>query len=61
MRDTSSLERKVLTVKEVSDYLKIPISTIYNLAREGKLRAVKFGKHWRFLEEEILARFDKKV
>jgi len=48
---------KVMTVKEVSDFLKIPLSTIYDLVQKGKIRGVKFGKHWRFLEEDILAYF----
>ncbi len=57
MRETNGFERKIMTVKEVSHYLKIPISTIYSLARQGRLRAVKFGKHWRFLEEDIVRNF----
>lgn len=43
-----------MTIKEVSAYLRIPVSTIYDLAGKGKIRGVKFGKHWRFLEEDIL-------
>ena len=34
---------KVMTVKEVSEYLKIPLSTVYDLTKKGKLRAIKFG------------------
>ena len=37
----------------LTDLLRIPISTIYDLACRGKIRGVKFGKHWRFLEEDI--------
>ena len=38
----------VLTLKELSDYLKIPESTIYKLVREGKIPAHKIGRQWRF-------------
>ncbi len=43
----------ILTVDEISDYLKIPRSTIYKLVREGKIPAQKIGRHWRFRKEAI--------
>ena len=49
--------KRVMSIKEVSEFLKIPLSTIYELAYKGKLRGVKFGRHWRFLEEDILSYF----
>ena len=45
---------KIMGIQEVSAYLKIPVSTIYYLAQRGKIKGAKFGRHWRFLEEEIL-------
>jgi excisionase family DNA binding protein len=38
----------IFTVEEAARYLKIPISSIYKLAQEGKIPAQKVGKHWRF-------------
>ncbi|MGB3716412.1 MAG: helix-turn-helix domain-containing protein [Candidatus Promineifilaceae bacterium] len=38
----------VLTVPEVSEYLKLGESTVYRLAKEGKLPARKVGGVWRF-------------
>jgi excisionase family DNA binding protein len=38
----------VLTIAELSKYLKISRSTLYKLAPEGKLPAQKVGRHWRF-------------
>ncbi len=46
-----------MTVKEVSEFLRIPLSTIYFLVERGKLPGAKFGRQWRFLEEDILAYF----
>jgi len=43
----------VLTIDEISDYLKIPKSTVYKLVREGKIPANKIGRHWRFSKEAI--------
>ena len=45
---------RVMTINKVSVFLRIPISTIYLLAKQGKLKGAKFGKHWRFLEGDIL-------
>jgi excisionase family DNA binding protein len=43
----------VLTIEELSVYLKIPKSTLYKLVREGKIPAQKVGRHLRFLRESI--------
>lgn len=43
----------VLTVKEVSTYLRLAESTIYKLAQEGQLPGRKVGGAWRFSREEI--------
>ena len=45
---------KVMTIKDVSNLLKIPVSTLYVLAKQGKLKGGKFGRQWRFLEQDIL-------
>lgn len=38
----------VMTVKEVSGYLRLAESTVYKLASEGKLPGRKVGGKWRF-------------
>jgi excisionase family DNA binding protein len=43
----------VLTIEELSDYLKIPKSTLYKLVREGKIPCQKIGRHWRFHKEAV--------
>ncbi len=43
----------VLTIEELSAYLKIPKSTLYKLVREGKVPCRKIGRHWRFRKEAI--------
>lgn len=43
----------VLTIDELSDYLKIPKSTLYKLLQEGKVPGQKVGRHWRFHREVI--------
>ncbi|NPV06033.1 MAG: helix-turn-helix domain-containing protein [Syntrophaceae bacterium] len=43
----------VLTIEELSLYLKIPKSTLYKLVREGKIPSQKVGRHLRFHRESI--------
>jgi len=46
-----------MTAREVADPLKMPLSTIYQLARRGELPARRLGRTWRFLRprlEELL-------
>ena len=45
---------KIVTVKEVGQYLKLSESTIYKLASNGEIPGFKIGDSWRFDMEEIL-------
>ena len=45
--------REIMTIKELSEYLKIAKSTLYKLAQEGRLPGQKVGRHWRFHKETI--------
>lgn len=44
----------IMTIEEVAEYLKIPKSTIYILAQEGKIPCQKVGRQWRFHKEAIV-------
>ena len=50
----------ILNIKEVADFLRIPVSTIYKLAQDGKVPAVKVGKHWRFMKRDLELLFEQK-
>jgi len=41
-------EEMVMTVEEVSDYLRLGKSTVYKLVQEGELPGRKVGGAWRF-------------
>jgi excisionase family DNA binding protein len=43
----------ILTIENLSSYLKIPKSTLYKLAQDGKLPGQKIGKDWRFRRDVI--------
>ena len=44
---------QVLTIEEASKYLRIPLSSLYKLAQDGKIPCQKVGRHWRFRKETI--------
>ena len=39
---------EILTIDETAELLKIPRSSVYRLAQQGKIPAKKVGRHWRF-------------
>ena len=43
----------VMTLNETSQYLRIPVSTLYKLAQESKVPCQKVGRHWRFRRETL--------
>lgn len=44
----------VLTVPEVSEFLRVSTETVYRLAQRGELRGRKIGRIWRFKREDVL-------
>ena len=49
---------EVMTAGEVAELLRMPISTVYELARKGVIPASRLGRTWRFLRprlEQMLA------
>jgi excisionase family DNA binding protein len=46
-------DSELLTASEVGERLRLPLSTVYYLAKEGKLRGFRIGRAWRFPVTEI--------
>ena len=47
------MKDKVLTVQEVSTYLRVHPSTIYRMLKKNQLPAFRVGSDWRFTVEAI--------
>jgi excisionase family DNA binding protein len=48
----------ILTVEEVAEVLKLPVSWVYEHTRTSsanRIPAFKLGKYWRFRESDVLA------
>lgn len=41
-------EGRLLTVSEVAELLRINKSTVYRMAKQGRLPATRVGRQWRF-------------
>lgn len=44
----------ILTIEEAADLLRIPLSSVYKLAQQGRIPAQKVGRHWRFYRPTLL-------
>ncbi len=55
------MSKEIMTIKEVTEYLKMNYRTVYRLAEKGEIPAFKLGKNWRvrkdlldkWIEEQI--------
>ncbi|MFZ0245394.1 helix-turn-helix domain-containing protein [Candidatus Binatus sp.] len=47
------MKSRVLTVQEVSGYLRVHSSTIYRMLKKNQLPAFRVGSDWRFTVEAI--------
>jgi excisionase family DNA binding protein len=58
MSDADEKPPELMTVKETSQYLRIPLPTVYYLVQRGQLPAVQIGGRWRIkrslLDRDIL-------
>ena len=45
----------VLNLEETAQYLRVSNQTVYNMIRDGRIKAYKVGREWRFLRADILA------
>jgi excisionase family DNA binding protein len=43
----------VMTAGEVAELLRMPLSTVYELARRGLIPAHRIGRRWRFIRREV--------
>jgi len=49
------LDSRLLTAVDVSELLRVPVSTVYELARSGRLPCLRIGRAVRFSREDLEA------
>jgi excisionase family DNA binding protein len=55
----SAIEKEVLTVSQVADYLQLSEMTTYKLVQEGKIPAFKIGRSWRVKKDDLEALIER--
>ena len=53
MQEMQELTSDLLTAQQVQRLLRVDKSTVYRMASDGRLPAVKVGKQWRFSSKAI--------
>jgi excisionase family DNA binding protein len=52
-RNTMRPDAKVITIGELTEYLRVHRSTVYRLLKKGQLPGFRMGSDWRFNREDI--------
>ena len=55
----SVLQKEILTVREVADYLRVSRVTIWRWCQEGILPASRIGRNWRIRRDDLLQLLDE--
>ncbi len=48
----------ILSIREVSEFLKVKEQTVYRLVQQGKLPGVKIGGQWKIKKSHLDKMFD---
>lgn len=54
------MDDRIMTLEEVSKYLKLHKATVYKMAQAGRIPASKVGKVWRFKRAKIEVWLDRR-
>ncbi|MFC7063459.1 helix-turn-helix domain-containing protein [Halobacillus seohaensis] len=47
------MERDIMTISQVAEYLQLNEMTVYKLANERRIPAFKIGSHWRMKKTDL--------
>lgn len=45
----------ILNLNETADYLRVSKQTVYNMIKNGRIKAYKVGREWKILRSDIVA------
>jgi len=49
------MDNEILTIEQAAEFLQVPRSTLYKIARQGQVPCRKVGRHWRFSRSALIA------
>ncbi len=47
------MEKEIMTISQVAEYLQLSEMTTYKLVQEGKIPGFKIGRHWRIKRDDL--------
>nr|WP_285839971.1 helix-turn-helix domain-containing protein [Alkalihalophilus marmarensis] len=47
------MDKEIMTVTQVAEYLQLSEMSTYKLVQNGKIPAFKIGRHWRVKKEDL--------
>jgi excisionase family DNA binding protein len=54
MNPPMALDQEILTLKGVSELLRVHPSTVHRMIREGRIPAFRIGLEWRFRTDRLM-------
>lgn len=45
----------ILNLNETADYLRVSKQTVYNMIKDGRIKAYKVGREWKILRSDVVA------
>ena len=46
-------DERLMSIKELAEYLQLDLSTLYLWSQQGEISAMKLGKVWRYRRSEV--------
>ncbi len=53
------MSQEIMDIDAASDFLNIKKRTIYKLAKDGEIPAIKIGGQWRFSKQQLIELFQQ--
>ena len=47
------MDDRLMSIKELAEYLQLDLSTLYLWSQQGEIPAIKVGKVWRYRRSEV--------
>ena len=55
INENATNDVSILNLTETAEYLRVSNQTVYNMIKDGRIKAYKVGREWRFLRSDILS------
>ena len=46
-------QKEILNITETAELLRVSNQSVYNMIKDGRLKAIKIGREWRFMRKKL--------